>query len=234
MNTNMLNNFATQKNISDLINRGYYFIESETGFLACNTYGNGRMAEPVQIIDYLESFVTPKNLKGKKIIVTAGPTIERIDPVRYISNDSSGKMGYAIARVARNRGAEVTLISGPSNLEKIGGIRSIDIKSADDLFTAINDVFLENEVLIMAAAPADYKVVNKTHIKIKSSSIPEIQLSKNKDIISHFASIKEDRLVIGFAAETNDLIENASLKLKKKIWIILSLMMSVSQGQVST
>lgn len=216
MNTNMLNNFATQKNICDLINRGYYFIESETGFLACNTYGNGRMAEPVQIIDYLESFVTPKDLNGKKIIVTAGPTVERIDPVRYISNDSSGKMGYAIARAAHNRGAEVTLISGPTNLEKISGIKSIDIESAEDLFNAINDVFLENEVLIMAAAPADFKVDNQAHKKIKSSSIPEIQLSKNKDIISHFASIKDDRLIIGFAAETNDLIENASLKLKRK------------------
>lgn len=216
MNTNMLNNPATQKNIKDLINRGYYFIESETGFLACNTYGNGRMAEPLQIIDYLENFVTQKDLKGKKIIVTAGPTVERIDPVRYISNDSSGKMGYAIAKAARNRGADVTLISGPTNLEGISGIKIIDIESAEDMFNAINSIFLDNEVLIMSAAPADFKVENQKDKKIKSSNIPEIKLSKNKDIVSHFASIKENRLVIGFAAETNDLIKNASSKLIKK------------------
>lgn len=216
MNTNMLNNYSTQKNISDLIDRGYHFIESETGFLACNTYGNGRMAEPIQIIDYLENFVTQKDLKGKKIIVTAGPTVERIDPVRYISNDSSGKMGYAIAKAARNRGAEVTLISGPTKLEKITGINNLDIQSTEDLFNAINGVFADNDVLIMAAAPADFKVENQADKKIKSSSIPEIKLSKNKDIISHFASIKDNRIVIGFAAETNDLIENASSKLNKK------------------
>lgn len=216
MNVNMYNNVATQNNIRTLQERGYHFIDCGEGFLACNTFGKGRMAEPVEIIDYLEHFVTEKDLKGKKILVTAGPTVERIDPVRFISNDSSGKMGYSIAKAARNRGAEVTLISGPTKLDRLNGINTLDIVSAEDLFTAIESEFDKTDVLIMSAAPADFKVVNSSDRKIKSSKVPVIKLEKNKDIISHFGSIKENQTIIGFAAETDNLEKNAEEKLRKK------------------
>ncbi len=216
MNVNMYNNVVTQENISILKDRGFHFIDCEEGFLACNTFGKGRMAEPVQIVDYLESFSTEKDLVGKSILVTAGPTIERIDPVRFISNDSSGKMGYSIAKAARNRGANVTLISGPTKLDKINGIKIIDIVSANDLFSAIESNFEGSDVLIMSAAPADFRVINSADKKMKSSKVPVIKLEKNKDIISHFASMKGNKKIIGFAAETDNLIENAERKLINK------------------
>ncbi|MDO5717938.1 MAG: bifunctional phosphopantothenoylcysteine decarboxylase/phosphopantothenate--cysteine ligase CoaBC [Tissierellia bacterium] len=216
MNSNMLDNPATKRNIDILLQRGHYFIETGTGFLACNHYGNGRMAEPNDIIDYLDCFLTKKDLDGKNIIITAGPTIERIDPVRYISNDSSGKMGYSIAKMARNRGANVILISGPTYLSQINGIETIHIETADELFEAIDDNFEDADCLIMAAAPADFKVKNRKDKKIKKTEIPELELVENKDILSYFGNIKGSKKIIGFAAETDNLKKNAKEKLHKK------------------
>lgn len=215
MNTNMLENPATQYNLEVLKNRGYSLIESNSGFLACNQVGSGRMAEPAEIIDYLEFFMTKKDLKGRKILVTAGPTRERIDPVRYISNDSSGKMGYSIARAARNRGAEVTLVSGPSDLRQINNISTHYVESADEMLQACQGLFKLSDALIMTAAVGDFKVEENKE-KIKKEGLDQLELIKNPDIIKTLGREKGDRMVIGFAAETEDIISNAKAKLKNK------------------
>lgn len=217
MNTRMYENPITQDNIKFLSRLGYNFIEPNSGFLACNSFGKGRMSEPIEIVDYLDYILAEKTLAGKRILITAGPTIERIDPVRYISNDSSGKMGYAIARAARNLGALVTLISGPVNLEKIKGVETIDVESADDMYKAVFDRESENDVFIFSAAVADYRLEKSFDEKIKKSSDRlELSLVKNKDIAGDFGKIKGNRLSIGFAAETENLISFASEKLKNK------------------
>lgn len=217
MNTNMLNNIATKKNIETLEDRGFKFINSEVGYLACNTYGDGRLAEPIEILDSIDSYFYKKDLKGKKIIVTAGPTIERIDPVRYITNDSSGKMGYAIADEARKRGAEVVLISGPSSLNISSTVKKIDISTNTELKKAIDIEFDSSDCLIMAAAPSDFKVENKSENKIKRNGNSfNLELSSNEDILEYFGSKKEGKKIIGFAAESENLIENAKAKLKRK------------------
>lgn len=217
MNTNMLNNVATVDNINKLKNRGFKFINSKVGFLACNTYGDGRLAEPVEIVEEIDRYFIKKDLVGKKIIVTAGPTIERIDPVRYITNDSSGKMGYSIAEMAYNRGAEVVLISGPSKLNISDGINKIDIITNNELKNSIEKEFSNSDVLIMAAAPCDFRVKEQSKEKIKRKKESfNLELLPNEDILSHFGKIKENRLIIGFAAESNDLIENSKRKLENK------------------
>lgn len=216
MNTNMLSDKSTISNLNTLAERGYGLISPDSGFLACNTFGPGRLREPKDLLDILESELTKKDLKGKKIIISAGPTLERIDPVRYICNDSSGKMGYSIARAARNRGAEVVLVAGPTKLEDINGVKTKKVNSNDEMFLAINEDFESCATLIMAAAPSDFKVNSASPQKIKSDKIPKLELVKNKDIVSEFGKIKENRIIIGFAAETNNLVENAKEKLIKK------------------
>ncbi len=217
MNTNMLNNSITMENISRLEDRGFKFINSKVGLLACNTVGDGRLAEPEEIVEEVENYFIKKDLVGKKIIVTAGPTIERIDPVRYITNDSSGKMGFAIASMASKRGAEVVLISGPTALSISDNVKRIDIKTNDELKEAIHREFDSSNCLIMAAAPCDFKVKEKSLKKIKKKNEDFIlELEENEDIISYFGKNKKDKLIIGFAAETNDLVKNAKNKLKSK------------------
>lgn len=216
MNTQMLENINTQANIAKLRDQGHHIIEPNAGFLACNDIGKGRMAEPLEILDYLEYFFSSKDLVGKKIIVTAGPTIEEIDPVRYISNYSSGKMGYALARAARNRGAKVILISGPTKLDKIKGVDTINIKSTIDLQAEIDKYFKTSDVLIMAAAPSDFRILNKHEEKIKKKDINSLDLATNTDIVRHFGEIKDKQIIIGFAAETENLLENAKGKLEAK------------------
>lgn len=217
MNTNMLNNPNTQRNINFLKKQGHKFIESNVGYLACDEIGDGRMAEPIEILDYIKYSLTEKDLAGKKIIVTAGPTVERIDPVRYISNDSSGKMGYAIAEAGRNRGADIILIAGPNNLAEIKWIKTIHIRSNDELEKSIDSYFSNSDALIMAAAPCDFKVKEEKFEKIKKDSIGPIDIEKNIDIVANFAKKKsKDQVIIGFAAETNNLIEQAKKKLKDK------------------
>lgn len=217
MNTNMLKAKATQRNLKTLLEDGVEIIKPELGLLACNTIGDGRLEEPQEIINYLEDFFTPKDLSGKKIIVSAGPTVEPIDYVRYISNNSSGKMGYNIANEAKKRGAEVVLVSGPVEPISIKGIKRIEVKTNSDMKDAIDREFKDADALIMSAAPVDYKIEKASDKKIKKTGQNlNLELVENIDIIKHFGLKKEKQVIIGFAAETDDLITNAKSKLDRK------------------
>lgn len=217
MNTNMLKAKATQRNTETLLEDGVDLIKPEPGLLACNTIGDGRLEEPQEIVNYLEDFFTPKDLVGKKIIVSAGPTVEPIDYVRYISNNSSGKMGYNIANEAKKRGAEVILVSGPVEPISIKGIKRIEVKTNSDMKDAIDREFKDADALIMSAAPVDYKIEKASDKKIKKTGQNlNLELVENIDIIKHFGLKKEKQIIIGFAAETDDLITNAKTKLDKK------------------
>lgn len=217
MNTNMLKSKATQRNLETLNKDGVKIIKPEPGILACNTVGDGRLEEPCEIVDFLEDYFTEKDLLGKKIVITAGPTVEQIDFVRYISNNSSGKMGYNIANEARKRGADVVLISGPVNPIKINNIKRIQVKTNSEMKEAIEREFDNSDALIMSAAPVDYKVENASNKKIKKNgSSLNLELIENIDIIKYFGEIKKNQIIIGFAAETDDLLENAKSKLARK------------------
>lgn len=219
MNTKMYENPILQDNISKLKKLGYEFIEPTVGMLACGDYGSGKMAEPEDIVEYLEDFFTEKDLKDKKIVITAGPTREPIDPVRYMTNHSSGKMGYSLAKNAASRGARVVLISGPSSLEAPKGVKLINVITTDDMFKAVESEFEDCHVLVKAAAPSDYKPESISKEKIKKQDdieVLDLKLVKNPDIAKYFASRKKDKIVVGFAAETNNLHAYAKEKLKKK------------------
>lgn len=222
MNTHMLENPATKRNIRTLREDGIQLMDSATGFLAEGYEGKGRMPEPVDIVSWLEvmELSVTKQLQGKKIIVTAGGTKERIDPVRYLSNDSSGKMGYAIARVAQRAGAELILMTGKTSLSRPTGMKIIDIESAAELFNAVKDAFTDADGLIMAAAVADFRPLTTAKQKIKKNDdndLMNISLTKNPDIVAEIGKIKRsNQFVVGFAAETNDLLENATKKMLKK------------------
>ena len=220
MNTNMYLNPIVQKNISYLKELGYEFIKPGTGLLACQTYGEGRMAEPIDIVEYIINSFYKKDLVGKKIVITAGPTIEPIDPVRYITNHSSGKMGYKIAEEAQKRGAEVVLITGPTALKPPNNVEVIKVATTLEMFNAVEEQFDTCQVLIKAAAPSDYrpKVVSDVKIKKKEGQIDELNIKyiRNPDIAAHFGKLKKDQITVGFAAETNNLLQYAEKKLKKK------------------
>lgn len=219
MNTNMLLNPITQKNIKQLSELGYNFIDSVEGMLACNTYGKGKMANPLDIIEWLESYFTKKDLKGKKIIVTAGATIARMDPVRFITNDSSGKTGYFIAKEAKNRGAKVIYITGRVVTPELSGVTRINIKTNEELSLAIQDNFSDSDALIMAVAPVDFEFEEEYNQKFKKnddSDTLNINLKKTPDILKTFGHIKTKQKIIGFAAETNNVIINAQKKLMTK------------------
>ena len=219
MNTNMYENPILQRNINTLKELGYNFVEPESGRLACGDTGKGKLASPETIVDEVVKLLSKEqDLKGKSIIVTAGPTIESIDPMRYITNRSTGKMGYSIAKEAIERGADVTLITGPTNLTPPQNLKKlIKIESANDMYEAVLENLDENDVVIKSAAVADYKPKNYSNKKIKKSDDDlVIELDRNKDIAQEIGKIKNNKILVGFAAETNDLIENASLKIKKK------------------
>lgn len=219
MNTNMYENPIVQRNISILKELGYNFVEPESGRLACGDTGKGKLATPETIVNEVVNLLTQKqDLKGKNIIVTAGPTMESIDPMRFISNRSTGKMGYSIAAQAIKRGAEVTLISGPTNLTPPQNLKKlIRIESAEDMYNAVLNNMDENQVIIKSAAVADYKPKNYSDKKIKKTDDDlSIELDRNKDIAYEIGKIKKDKILVGFAAETNDLTENAKGKVKKK------------------
>ncbi|MGR7914578.1 bifunctional phosphopantothenoylcysteine decarboxylase/phosphopantothenate--cysteine ligase CoaBC [Finegoldia sp. P1-F-LS] len=216
MNTNMLNNPATQKNIKDLKEKKHLIIDSNNGMLACNTKGDGRLKEPWEIVEEVEKYFCKKDLKGKKILITAGATVERIDPVRYITNDSSGKMGYSIAKKAFMRGADVTIISGKTTAESPYGVENIKVDSAIEMKEKIESCIENYDCLIMAAAVSDFKVKNRKELKIKKQDvIDSLELEENPDILKSLNK-KENQIFIGFAAETNNLLENARKKLDKK------------------
>ena len=219
MNTNMYENPLVQKNISILKEHGYKFIDPESGRLACGDIGSGKLASPEVIVENVEALLNyEQDLVGRKIIITAGPTIESLDPVRYLTNRSSGKMGYAIAKVAAARGAEVTLVSGKTSLKPSSNIKKvINITSAEDMYQAVISNLDENDVVIKSAAVADYKPKEYSDKKIKKKDGDlVIELDRNKDIAYEIGKIKKDKILVGFAAETNDLIENAKGKIAKK------------------
>ena len=219
MNTNMYENPILQRNINTLKELGYNFVEPESGRLACGDTGKGKLASPETIVDEVVKLLSKdQDLKGKSIIVTAGPTVESIDPMRYITNRSTGKMGYSIAKEAIERGADVTLITGPTNLTPPQNLKKlVKIESAKDMYEAVVENLDENDVVIKSAAVADYKPKNYSNKKIKKSDDDlVIELDRNKDIAQEIGKIKNNKILVGFAAETNDLIENASLKIKKK------------------
>ena len=218
MNTNMYLNPITQQNIEKLRGVGYRFIEPGTGSLACGTSGPGRLPEPVDIVRAVEEFLTENlDLSGKKILVTAGGTREPIDPVRFIGNRSSGKMGYALAEAAAQRGATVILISGPVHLPPPPGVTTILVESARQMRDAVMAEFAECDIVIKAAAVADYRVSHQASHKIKKTDDNlTLILEKNPDILAELGQLKKNQVLVGFAAETEDLIGHAADKLRRK------------------
>lgn len=219
MNTNMYENPIVQRNINILKDLGYNFVDPESGRLACGDTGKGKLASPETIVNEVVKLLSvEQDLKGKSIIVTAGPTVESLDPMRYITNRSTGKMGYSIAKEAIERGADVTLVTGPTNLTPPQNLKKlIKIESAEDMYNAVVENLDKNQVVIKSAAVADYKPKNYSNKKIKKSDDDlVIRLDRNKDIAYEIGKIKQDKILVGFAAETNDLIENAKGKVKKK------------------
>jgi len=219
MNTHMLENQITQDNIELCKKYGMHVMGSASGYLACGDTGSGRMPEPDEIQDALYAVMSDdKYLLGKKVLVTAGPTREALDPVRYLTNHSSGKMGYALARAARNAGAEVTLVKGHTSLKDPYGVNVIDITSAEDMKNAVLSCSDRMDAIIMAAAVADYRPAEAADQKIKKKDDDlSISLERTTDILKALGEKKKDgQVLIGFAMETQDLIENASKKLSAK------------------
>ena len=222
MNVNMYNHPATQENIDRLKNRGVQFIDADDGYLACGDSGSGRLADPATIVENVDNILkTKKDLEGKKILVTAGPTREQIDPVRFITNNSSGKMGYAIAAAAAKRGAEVILVSGAVDIKPSESIsKVIPVVSADQMYDAVDKVFDDCHAAFFVAAVSDMRPAKRHDSKLKKgrddSFLSNIELTHNKDILKSMGTRKKNQIVIGFAAETESLIENAKEKLNSK------------------
>jgi phosphopantothenoylcysteine decarboxylase/phosphopantothenate--cysteine ligase len=217
MNVNMFTNPIYQENEQKLRRMGYLFADPVHGSLACGWEGEGKLASPEAIFEGASAALTEKDLQGRTILVTAGPTREEIDPVRYISNYSSGKMGYALARAARRRGANVLLISGPTALAKPDGVQLVNVTSAADMYREVIARVCECDAVIKAAAVADYRpaVRNTTKIK-KNADAATIELIKNRDILAELGALHQPPFLVGFAAETDALAENAEKKLHGK------------------
>jgi len=217
MNVHMWENPICQENIQKLRQRGYHFIDPEAGELACGYEGKGRLAEIPVILEEICVLLSPKDFSGEKILVTAGPTEELIDPVRFLSNRSSGKMGFALARAARRRGADVTLISGPTALAALFQIKYIAVRSAAQMREAVLKHLESASILIMAAAVSDYRPKQKAPEKIKKSKLPTaLELELNPDILAEAGKKKNSRILVGFAAETENLLQSTRQKLEKK------------------
>lgn len=219
MNTFMLNSDATVENLNTLSKRGVRILDTQSDVLACGDAGSGKMLEPIDIVYEIEAELTTKDLVGKKIVITSGPTVEKIDPVRYLSNQSSGKMGYALAKEASNRGADVVLISGPTSLKVPKVKKFVRIESTLDMYNAVEKEFESCDVLIKAAAPADFRPKEYIDEKIKKDrkdGFESIELVQNPDIAKHFGEIKKKQILVGFAAESQNEIEYGKGKLKKK------------------
>lgn len=230
MNVHMYENAATQENMATLKRRGFSFIEADEGYLACGDVGRGRLADPTDIVsavlkklselDRVSQTGAQKDLTGKHVMVTAGPTIEPIDPVRYITNHSSGKFGYAIAQAAAERGAEVTLISGPVALPAPDGVHIVSIKTAEELLRACETVFPTTDIALFAAAVADMRPADPADQKLKKgvddSRLSCIELVQNPDVLATMGHAKTKQVVVGFAAETCDVVDYARTKLAKK------------------
>ena len=221
MNTKMYENPATQRNLETLRRDGWIIVEPASGHLACGATGKGKLEDPSVILNYiLHEIALPHDLSGKKVLVSAGPTEEAIDPVRYVTNHSSGKMGYAIARNAMLRGADVTLVSGPTALMSPLFVNKVDVKSAEDMYEAITSVSNEQDIIIMAAAIADFRPLNVASEKIKKQSSDDgmsIEMERTKDILAFLgANKKPAQILCGFSMETQNMLENSRKKLEKK------------------
>lgn len=221
MNTNMYENPIFQQNLEKLSQLGYHFIEPDSGMLACGDVGKGKLPDPQVIVDQtiaiLETYERNKDYVGKKVLITAGPTIEPIDPVRYITNYSSGKMGFALAQEALQRGAEVTLVTGPVNLECSKNINRVDVQSTEDMNESVHQYFEWADIIIKAAAPSDYRPTKTLDSKIKKDSEQmSIHLTQNPDILKSLGEKKGNKILVGFAAETDNILEYAKDKIQKK------------------
>lgn len=221
MNTHMLEHPATVRNWRQLEADGHFVMEPDTGFLAEGYEGKGRFPEPEKIIESVQHFLIQQQvdlpLKGKKVVVTAGGTKERIDPVRYITNDSSGKMGFSVAEAARNAGAEVILITPTTQLETPFGVQKVAVDSAGDMYEAVFEEFPNTDIVVMAAAVSDYTPKTQADQKIKKTeAVMNIALEKTKDILASMGEQKSHQFLVGFAAETQNVAEYAKGKLEKK------------------
>lgn len=218
MNTAMYENPIVQENIAYLKSKGYLFIEPASGMLACGDLGVGKLPTPDEIVEYVvKELENNRDLEGKHILVTAGPTLEAIDPFRYITNHSSGKMGYAVAELAAKRGAEVVLVSGTTNLECPKGVKRINVKSALEMYEAVHEHFEWADAVIKSAAVSDYRPKEANNHKIKKSdSALNIELIPNPDILQSLGERKTHQVLVGFAAETQHVIEYAKDKIAKK------------------
>ena len=220
MNSDMYQNIRVQRNLDILEKDGWHILDPDSGVLACKTTGAGRLPEPWFIFDRIEAMLTRKDMKGKRVLISAGPTVEAIDPVRYVSNHSSGKMGYAVARAAEKRGAAVTLVSGPVHLETPVGVTRINVESCDEMAAQMLLHLSEADIIIKVAAVADYKPIDPKSSKIKKKDGHQeltLNMVENLDILKLIGEKKtKNQFLVGFAAETDDLEKNAVLKIKKK------------------
>jgi phosphopantothenoylcysteine decarboxylase / phosphopantothenate---cysteine ligase len=218
MNVNMWNHAATQENIEMLRTRGVKIVDPDEGYLACGMTGAGRLAGQDAIVAAVREVLrVQRDLEGQTVLITAGPTCEDLDPVRYLTNRSSGKMGYAVAEAAARRGAQVVLVSGPTSLDAPAGVERIDVRTAEEMHRAVTGKFPSCSIAILAAAVADYRPVEKLNSKIKRNKEPlTLSLEPTPDILASVAQNKGDRLVVGFAAETDHVAENARKKLAAK------------------
>lgn len=218
MNTKMYENKIVQQNIQNLMSLGYDFIEPASGRLACGDLGKGKLANIDNIVETIKNLAKPnKDLEEKKILITAGPTREPIDPVRFITNHSSGKMGYSLAKAAIERGAEVTLISGPTTLIPPKGVKLINIETTLDMYEAVMNNYKDQDIIIKSAAVADYRpeVVSTNKIKKKDGNL-NLTLVRNPDILKELGTFKKSKVLVGFAAESESIIENAKNKISRK------------------
>ncbi|MGG4496935.1 bifunctional phosphopantothenoylcysteine decarboxylase/phosphopantothenate--cysteine ligase CoaBC [Brevibacillus reuszeri] len=224
MNVNMYGHPAVAANMDRLTEYGYQFVEPGVGLLACGWIGKGRLAEPEEIVEAVAAFFEKKpaslkeqDLAGKHVLVTAGPTREKIDPIRYITNHASGKMGYAIAEAARDRGAMVTLVSGPTTLEQPAGVKFVPVESVQEMFDAVMENLPESDIVIKSAAVSDYRPKTVQEHKMKKGDGPLVlELDKAPDILKTVGERKTKQFVVGFAAETQDVIKHAQAKIERK------------------
>jgi phosphopantothenoylcysteine decarboxylase/phosphopantothenate--cysteine ligase len=217
MNTNMYTNPVYRSNEESLRELGYLFVDPVKGMLACGWEGEGKLQDPAIIYQEALAALTQKDLRGEKLLVTAGPTQEELDPVRYLSNHSSGKMGYAIARAGHRRGANVVLVSGPVCLEPPWGVKTFQVVSAVQMRETALREYADATVIVKAAAVADYRPEIRAESKMKKNDASlKLALTQNSDILAEMGKIKEERILVGFAAETADLLENAGKKLREK------------------
>ncbi len=217
MNPNMYSNQATRKNINILKDFGFFVLEPETGMVACKDEGQGRLVAWEAVEDVISRILGKNDLAGQRVLVTGGPTREPLDPARFLSNRSSGKMGYALAREAWRRGAEVVLVSGPTSLSCSAAVRKIDVISAEEMFTAVRAEFPRSTIVIKAAAVSDFRPKNVATHKVKKIAAETcIELKNTTDILYQLGKEKEQQILVGFAAETRNLIEEGKRKLHEK------------------